>query len=74
MSITVIERNVRMVYRHFYSAHASRHHYQALRTACWINIEVDIMGKYIEKLLGAHTHANPFERVEAAISDLKKEK
>lgn len=23
-----------------------------------INIEVDIMGKYIEKLLGAHTHAN----------------
>lgn len=24
----------------------------------WINIEVDIMGKYIEKLLGVHTHAN----------------
>jgi riboflavin synthase len=24
----------------------------------WINIEVDILGKYIEKLLGAYTHAN----------------
>jgi riboflavin synthase len=31
------------------------HHY---RKGTAINIEVDMMGKYIEKLLGAHIHAN----------------
>ncbi len=30
------------------------HHYTLGR---WINIEVDMLGKYIEKLIGAHTHA-----------------
>lgn len=31
------------------------HHY---RQGTWVNIEIDMIGKYIEKLLGAHIHAN----------------
>lgn len=58
MSITVIDVTSEWFtvtfIPHTQAATITKHY----KEGCWINIEVDIMGKYIEKLLEAHTHAN----------------
>ena len=59
MSITVIQSTPEWFTVTFIphtQAATITHQYQ---TGSVINIEVDIMGKYIEKLLGAYTHAIP---------------
>lgn len=56
MSITVIESQPEWFTVTFIPHTQQATIVQHYREGSWINLEVDMMGKYIEKLLGAHTH------------------